>query len=169
MRTASNELHPGLTDFSRSASLARAPSPDGRGPGATPGAVARSSTGTAPVLYGARDPAADGPDVNERTAARRYDRYLLEVQSRVHKAMEFPKGLALRLEQGETVVSFLIEIDGRLGDGLRIVKSSGFPEFDNAAVRAVRRAAPFPPMPDRGSARPQRVSMSLTFDNPVIR
>ena len=57
---------------------------------------------------------------------------------------EFPKALALRLEQGETIVEFVVGVDGRLGDGPRVVKSSGFEEFDSAALRAVRRAAPFP-------------------------
>jgi TonB family protein len=63
----------------------------------------------------------------------------------------------------------VVGIDGRLGDGPRVMKSSGFEEFDAAAVRAVRRAAPFPPMPDPGSARPLPVSLRVTFDNPVVR
>jgi len=169
MRAASNEAHPGLTDFSRAAASAPAPTADGHGPGAAPGAVARASSGVAPALFGARSPGVVGPDVNERTAERRYDRYKLEIKQRVNDVLEFPRALALRLEQGQTVVEFLVDVDGRIGDGPRVVKSSGFPEFDNAALRAVRRAAPFPPMADRRSARPLPVSMPVTFDNPVIR
>jgi protein TonB len=169
MRAASDERHPGLTDFSRAAAPAPAAAPDGRGPGAAPGAVARPANGAAPATLGAPDPKVFGPAVTERTLDRRYERYKLEIRQRVNRVLEFPKALALRLEQGETIVEFVVDVDGRLGDGPRVVKSSGFEEFDSAAVRAVRRAAPFPPMSDRASARPQQVSMPVKFDNPVIR
>jgi TonB family protein len=168
-RTASDERHPGLTDFSRAASPRLVASDDGRGPGSAPGAVARASAGLAPAELGARAPQATGPQVEERTLDRRYQRYVQEVSQRVRRIREFPRSLALRLEQGETIVQFVVGIDGRLGDGPRVMKSSGFEEFDAAAVRAVRRAAPFPPMPDPGSARPLPVSLRVTFDNPVVR
>ena len=54
--------------------------------------------------------------------------------------------------------------DGRLSEGPRVVKSSGFAEFDSAAIQAVRRAAPFPAMTFSVS-----MHMTVTFDNPVIR
>jgi len=168
-RTASDERHPGLTDFSRAAAPRLVASDDGRGPGSAPGAVARPSAGLAPAELGARAPQATGPQVEERTLDRRYQRYIQEVSQRVRRIREFPRSLALRLEQGETIVQFVVGIDGRLGDGPRVMKSSGFEEFDAAAVRAVRRAAPFPPMPDPGSARPLPVSLRVTFDNPVVR
>ena len=168
-RTASDERHPGLTDFSRAAAPREVASDDGRGPGSAPGAVARPSAGLAPAELGARAPQATGPLVEERTLDRRYQRYIQEVSQRVRRIREFPRSLALRLEQGETIVQFVVGIDGRLGEGPRVMKSSGFEEFDAAAVRAVRRAAPFPPMPDPGSARPLPVSLRVTFDNPVVR
>jgi TonB family protein len=168
-RAASDEHHPGLTDFSRPSAPAATRAAEGRGPGAVPGAVSRPDTGTAPAAFGARAPQALGPEVDERTLDRRYDRYKLEIRQRVHSVLEFPKALALRLEQGETIVEFSVGVDGRLGDGPRIVKSSGFEEFDSAALRAVRRAAPFPAMTNQRSARPLRVSMPVMFDNPVIR
>jgi len=168
-RAASNERHPGLTDFSRPAAPAPDRSPDGRGPGDAPGAVDRAARGDAPAALGAPDAKAYAPDVSARMLARRYDRYTQGIKQRVHDALEFPKALALRLEQGETIVGFVVDVDGRLGEGPRIIKSSGFEEFDNAALRAVRNAAPFPPMADRRSARPLPVSFGVRFDNPVIR
>jgi TonB family protein len=168
-RAASDELHPGLTDFSRASAPRPTAAVDGLGPAATPGAVARPSAGSAPAEFGARDPQAASAEVSERTLDRRYQRYIQEVRQRVNRIREFPKALALRLEQGETFVQFVVGVDGRLGDGPRVVKSSGFEEFDAAAVRAVRRAAPFPPMPDSGAARPLSVSLRVTFDNPVVR
>jgi TonB family protein len=168
-RAGSDELHPGLTDFSRASALRPAAAADGHGPGSTPGAVARPSAGSEPAEFGAPDPQAASAEVSARTLDRRYQRYIQEVSQRVRRIREFPKSLALRLEQGETIVHFVVAVDGRLGDGPQVIKSSGFEEFDAAAMRAVRRAAPFPPMPDPGAARPLAVSLRVTFDNPVVR
>ena len=164
MRAASNELHPGLTDFDRPSAPAKTAAADGKGPGARAGAVARPSNGVAPRARGAPDRAETAADVEQRARARRYDRYELEIRQRVSRALEFPKALALRLEQGETIVYFVVGMDGRLADGPRVIKSAGFDEFDRAAVQAVRRAAPFPPSP---KVRP--FNLPVTFDNPVIR
>jgi TonB family protein len=169
LRAASDERHPGLTDFSRPSVPADRPTPDGRGPGQGPGAVSRPSDGVAAAVFGARDPRQLGPDVTERTLDRRYERYKLEIRQRVNRVLEFPKALALRLEQGETIVGFTVDVDGRVTEGPRVMKSSGFAEFDAAALRAISRAAPFPPMSDPRTARPLSVSMPVTFDNPVIR
>ena len=76
----------------------------------------------------------------------------------------FPKVLALRLEQGETVINFAVRPDGWVAEGPRIVKSSGFQEFDLEAVQAVLRAAPYPRRNDT-----YRVSMPVIFENPLIR
>jgi len=69
----------------------------GRGPGHVPGAIARPSEGTAAAALGARDPRQIGPEVDERTLDRRYDRYKLEIRQRVEGIREFPKALALRM------------------------------------------------------------------------
>jgi protein TonB len=111
---------------------------------------------------GAPDREATAAELAERARARTYERYRQEIRQRVNKMFEFPRALALRLEQGVTVVYFVIGADGRLTDGPRVVKSSGFEEFDSAALRAIRRAAPFPPVP-------VALSMSVIFENPVIR
>jgi TonB family protein len=168
-RTASAERHPGITDFSQPAAPAHVAAPTGRGPADTPGAVARPTSGSAPSEMGAPTPQQDALVVDERTQDRRYQRYYQEISQRVARVREFPKSLALRLEQGETIVQFVLGVDGQLRDGPRVIKSSGFSEFDSAALRAVKRAAPFPPMPDRLNARPVPVSLRQIFDNPVIR
>jgi TonB family protein len=164
LRAASNELHPGLTDFARPAATAATASRDGRGPGLQAGAVARPAAGTAPTQLGLPDRAATAAEAIARARARQQARYELQIRQRVNDVLEFPKPLALRLEQGETVVYFAVGTDGRLSEGPRVLKSSGFAEFDSAAIQAVRRAAPFPAMP---FSVPMR--MAVTFDNPVIR
>ena len=168
-RTSSAELHPGITDFSRAATAQPIALAEGRGPSQSPGAVSRPTAGNAAAELGARDPRELGREVDERTIDRRYDRYIEEIRQRVRRIREFPRSLAVRLLEGETIVAFVVDVNGRLGDGPRVIKSSGFEEFDAAAVRAVRRAAPFPPMPDPAKARPLSVSLRVIFDNPVVR
>jgi protein TonB len=168
-RTASTEMHPGITDFSRPSAPAKVAAPTGKGPSDAPGAVARASGGTAPSDLGVPSPQEDSSIIDERTQDRRYQRYYQEILQRVARVREFPKSLALRLEQGETIVQFVVGVDGQLREGPRVVKSSGFSEFDSAAIRAVKRAAPFPPLPDPTKARPVPVSLRQIFDNPVIR
>ena len=46
----------------------------------------------------------------------------------------------------EAVVQFVIRRDGSLAD-VRLGRSSGYNSFDLAAMRAIRAAAPFPPLP----------------------
>jgi|GEM_PF-2067182 len=168
-RTASDQVHPGITDFSRAAAPQPIALAGGRGPSQSPGAVSRPSAGTAPAELGARNPRGLSRQVDERTLDRRYDRYIEEIRQRVRRIREFPRSLAVRLLEGETIVAFVVDVNGRLGDGPRVIKSSGFEEFDAAAVRAVRRAAPFPAMPDPATARPLSVSLRVIFDNPVVR
>src|SRR5262249_50275485 len=137
LRAASNELHPGLTDFNRPSAPAHTAANEGRGPGARAGAVARPASGAAPSELGAPNRDDTAADVSERARARRYEPFRQEIQQRVNRVLEFPKPLALRLEQGVTVLYFVVGLDGRVADGPRVVKSSGFEEFDSAAVRAV--------------------------------
>ena len=169
VRGASNERHPGITDFSRAGVIAPADSLQGRGVGEAPGATVRLTRGSAPNEYGAARVEQTAPTVAEASQDRRYQRYVQEIIRRVNSSREFPKSLALRLEQGETIVYFVLRTDGKISDGVRVVKSSGFDEFDSAATRAVLRAAPFPPMPDPATARPLPVSVRVAFENPVVR
>ena len=166
-RMASNETRPGITDFSHAGVAAQADARQGRGPGdALRRGRARATNGAAPAVYGARSPKELAAEAAERARARVYDRYRQEIQRRVQNVLVFPKVLALRLEQGEAVVTFIVRPDGALGEGPRIVKSSGFEEFDAEAVKAVLRAAPFP---RRAEATGMALSMPVTFENPLVR
>ncbi|HEY8926735.1 MAG TPA: TonB family protein [Polyangia bacterium] len=171
-RTASAELHPSITDLT----LASASGADvrGRGPGDAPGAVPRPTTGAAPTQVGQGGPP-DAAGEAARTRERMYERYHLEIRARVDAVLGrvWPRALAVRLEQGETMVSFVVRADGRLDGPVRVTKSAGFEEFDRAAVEAIRLVSPFPPIPRvAGAEHPppaMAISMRVTFSNPVIR
>ena len=116
----------------------------------------------------------DGFGDEGRARERPYARYELDIRARVNAVLGrvWPRKLALRLEQGETMVHFVVQPDGRLAGPVRVTKSAGFDEFDLAAIEAIRLVTPFPPIPRAaGTARvsPLPVSLRVTFSNPVIR
>jgi TolA protein len=70
--------------------------------------------------------------------------YFRTVQQKVKDAWTFPGGS----NDLSADVEFSIGADGSL-NGVKIAKSSGDSAFDESVIRAIRRAAPFPPPPDR--------------------
>ena len=70
--------------------------------------------------------------------------YFRTIQQRVKDAWTFPGGA----NDLSADVEFSIGADGAL-NGVKIAKSSGDAAFDQSVLRAIRRAAPFPPPPDR--------------------
>ncbi|HVZ71448.1 MAG TPA: TonB family protein [Polyangia bacterium] len=165
-RAASNAAELGITDYSHAGAPAAADSLDGHGPGVAPGAVSHPSEGTSPALFGARAPDAVGADAARRTREREYDRYRQGIARRLGDKLVFPRQLLVHLEQGETVVTFVVHDDGTLGARPHVVKSSGFPEFDSEAVDVVVRAAPFGRRAEKGDLT---ISLPVTFENPVVR
>ncbi len=77
--------------------------------------------------------------------------------SRVNRAV--PPSVQLTAVNN-AVVTFMIGADGGIED-LRILQSSGSPNFDQVALGIVRKAAPFPPIP------PQVDSKTLVFEPEV--
>jgi TolA protein len=70
--------------------------------------------------------------------------YYQKVQERIKDAWSFASASA----DLTTTVNFAIGPDGRL-TGLEIAHSSNNASFDQSVERAIRRAAPFPPPPQR--------------------
>ena len=94
----------------------------------------------------------------------RYHREHLEITRRIGRALVFPRDLLLQLEQGESIVEFHVEPSGQLAGDVRLVKSARFEGFDSEAVAAVRRAAPYPRLPQR-----MRFRVRIPFENPMVR
>jgi TonB family protein len=159
----SDDAHPSKMDLS----AASAPGPKngslGHGIGEGPGAVAGFSRGSSPSTKGNRGVAASG-GAGDDAAERLRVHHELDIRRRIDQFLRFPQHLALMLEQGETILAFVVAADGRLAGRIEVVKSAGFVEFDEEAVAAVRRAAPFSP-PGRTLA----LSLRVPFQNPVVR
>jgi TonB family protein len=102
----------------------------------------------------------NGPD-------RRYALYFRGIYRKVDRLWKFPKALEVEFEQGDVLVQFTILADGNVRE-VRVRKSSGLPAFDHNVVAAIRRAAPFGPIP-QGLGRSLRVLAPFEFSNPMVR
>jgi protein TonB len=80
------------------------------------------------------------------------DGYRNAVRMRIDRAKRYPQIAQQRRIEGIAVVAFRLSSDGRLVAGPELVKSSGYGLIDKAALRAVRRGAPYPQYP--GEADP---------------
>ena len=101
------------------------------------------------------------------TYQRAYDRYLQGVRDKVDPLWEFPRELAVRMEQGDVLVGFTIRKNGSVAD-VRVLKASGFDKFDKNVVAAIKKAAPFGPLPETLGAE-LRVTAPFEGSNPAIR
>ena len=87
----------------------------------------------------------------------------IDAPPRPHKAIkpDYPKGARQRGEQGDVVLEIRVNAAG-IVDRVDVVSPSGFPELDEAAVRAAR-AARFTPAKSGGSAVASTARLTLTF------
>jgi protein TonB len=81
-----------------------------------------------------------------------------QVHRRLASALRYPR--AANGSSGEVVVRFTVAQQG-FASGLQVVRSSGNPVLDRAALETVSRAAPFPPIPEGAGFK------SKTFDFPL--
>ncbi|WP_456434284.1 TonB family protein [Thermosulfuriphilus sp.] len=88
--------------------------------------------------------------------------YLALIRSRIEAHKRYPWSSRTRGEEGRVKVLFVISTEGRLLS-LRLLESSGYKLLDEAALRAIKKAAPFPPPPPPYNQGPLKLSLSLNF------
>jgi TonB family protein len=142
-------------------------------PGAATSGQGDGMLGFAPTAHGAAPVATGAPGLKDArvlalaTFQRVYDRYLSRVRQKVDPLWEFPRELAVRMEQGDVLVGFTIRKDGSVSD-VRVLKGSGFVKFDKNVLAAIKKAAPFDPLPETLGAA-LRVTAPFEGSNPAIR
>ncbi|MCU1283394.1 MAG: hypothetical protein JWM53_6940, partial [bacterium] len=158
----SDEKRPAKLELSRPTSPGTATS--GSGDGAL--GFAPAAHGTAPVPAGAPE-LPDARQLALATFQRTYDQYLSRLRQRVDPLWEFPRELAVRMEQGDVLVGFTVRRDGTVKD-VRVLKGSGFDKFDKNVLAAIKKAAPFEPLPATLGSE-LRVTAPFEGSNPAIR
>lgn len=123
---------------------------------ATTGTIAQRQTRPSPLGQVTGSPQGAGAltlDVSDFP----YAWYLSRVQAKISERWE---GRAL---QGHQPIAFFeIARNGQVGK-ITIEKTSGNPYYDQAALRAITEASPFPPLPDDYTAQVLRVHLGFAF------
>jgi protein TonB len=91
-----------------------------------------------------------------------YITYFGSIQRSIDAHWQYPE-LALQYGlQGRVVIEFTILSNGRI-ESLRLVRSSGSILLDEEALRAIRAAAPFPPIPQWIEPKPLLISAGMEY------
>ncbi len=88
-----------------------------------------------------------------------YNRWL---KIKVESVLKYPDLAAISGYQGSLFIKFDILKDGALG-GVEVLRSSGYKILDDEAVRAIRAAAPFQPLPDDWGMQRYSIRAAVIF------
>ncbi|MBF0317442.1 MAG: TonB family protein [Nitrospirae bacterium] len=77
----------------------------------------------------------------------RYAMYMKRLKEGIESVWEYPQSAARKKIYGDLYISFTINKNGTLGT-VEVVRTSGHKALDEAAVRSIKDAAPFWPLPD---------------------
>jgi protein TonB len=77
----------------------------------------------------------------------RYLAYLRRLKERIEGIWIYPRNAAEKGIYGDLIIKFTIKKNGKLG-AVELVRTSGYRDLDDAALRALKDAEPFWPLPD---------------------
>ena len=87
--------------------------------------------------------------------------WALLVQRKVERYWQVPEDLRLDSAENEALVSFWVDRNGNLIKDPIVSKPASAPELGESGIRAIRRAIPFPPLPDNFKAMEQEVVLGF--------
>jgi TonB family protein len=113
--------------------------------------------------YEAEAPHAEkGKTLRLNTTELRYQKYLMNMKTRIELYWEFPVLAVRNGWQGNLQINFTINEDGTLG-GINIANSSGYPVLDDSARTALKLAAPLPPFPENFDIKQIKINAHFEY------
>lgn len=114
------------------------------------------------VTYSLHDTGAENNSVSLYTTDPKYVTYVGKIKQSIEMEWQYPE-IALRYGlQGKLALEFIVAGNGQL-QGLRLIRSSGSSLLDEEALRAIKAAAPFPPIPPWIKPNPLRISATMEY------
>ncbi|MFQ5585441.1 MAG: TonB family protein [Thermodesulfobacteriota bacterium] len=81
------------------------------------------------------------------TTEHRYWYYMDGIKRKIELQWDYPDVAVRKGQQGKLLITFSLKRDGAI-ETVKLIKGSGYPILDNAALTAVKLAAPFHPFPE---------------------
>ncbi len=91
-----------------------------------------------------------------------YVSYFTKIKQNIEQQWEYPEAALRYGLQGRLSLEFSIGSSGQL-EQLRMTRSSGYQVLDEEALRAIKAAAPFPPIPSWIKPIPLSISASMEY------
>ena len=89
-------------------------------------------------------------------------RYQDMIRQRIEAHRRYPRWAKQQGFEGTACLSFIVLANGQ-AKNIRIIRPSGFTILDNEAVSTVRRASPFPPIPEKLNRSQLDIEVAITF------
>jgi len=106
--------------------------------------------------------AEEDKNLSLETSEPRSISYLQGLKSKIYHKWGYPEAAAKEGQSGRLWARFIIKKDGTLEDAI-LIKSSGYPMLDDAALSAIRLAAPFYPFPTSFGSL-EKITINASFE-----
>lgn len=90
-------------------------------------------------------------------------KYLSLIREKIEKAKVYPERARRDGKEGLVKVEFTILAEGKLKK-VKVVKSSGKRILDQATIKAIKQAAPFPPIPKALRMKETKINLAVVFE-----
>ncbi len=97
------------------------------------------------------------------TQSIKYASYLEHIKNKIQNVWVYPQEAVQTGQQGRLLILFSIDKNGNLVR-LKLIRSSGYPLLDKAALQAVRDASPFPALPKRFNLDVLNIYATFEYD-----
>ncbi len=156
-------------------SLVHASSAGGIAGEGTGGSEGGSEAGSGGVLGGGSHATPLGAGMGDVFDYWTSDPRLVPYFRRIHAKIDplwanaFPRSALLDLKQGTVILDFTVYPDGHAVVSWPPLRPSGIDEFDRNCAEAIRRAAPFPPIPSQLGASELHIRAPFVATNPIVK
>ncbi len=111
----------------------------------------------------------ESPNANKQatieigTESIKYVSYMKLLKDKIQNVWVYPEQARLKNQQGTLLVKFGINKNGTLAY-VNVIRSSGYPILDEAAVKAIKEASPFNPLPERFGIDRLNIYATFTYE-----
>lgn len=139
----------------------------GNGGGGDPGAGADRGVGSRAQALGV----GEGQVLDFSTSDPRLLPYFRQLHAKIDPlwAHAFPRSALVELKQGTVILQFVVHADGHATVTWPPLRPSGVDEFDRNCAEAIRRAAPFPPIPRELGVGSLTIRAPFVARNPAVQ